>query len=459
MELPPEELPQNYREAIIKQLQEIHGKNAVAEAISEKYGLTSRSGSRESGVNIAPPMRSRNGEAELRRIRERIENYAKFKSENRLKWNVKEYILRIKLIDDLLTDLNTRIQSAEHDMKHTYGSLFRRLEKIAREYELIFLKNQMKRLDFIEKAIRTHNNSKWYKNLNAELDIQKDFLKDPALQKALDRNFRSRFRFLAESQGVTRSGSESRKKIRNDRNRTYRNIYDKLDKYRSTLLNPIIEIVYRTLQTEKKNGSFLHQGGGSDRTRRRQKPTRKNIPVRGFAVVQSTEKPWVKEPNYRRWVAKLRRHTHKVRREGEVEHPDNMCVDSEICKGDLGIPRRLMPQFTSPRDIQSFTRFAETKYGIKSKRSTRKAKQLRPSQEEINRERVEDVADDIRHKKLDPTVPLIVSADNFVIDGHHRWAAYRVDHPKKPMPVLVVDAPARDVLSVAATWGAKHHQF
>jgi len=192
---------------------------------------------------------------------------------------------------------------------------------------------------------------------------------------------------------------------------------------------------------------------------RKHKRTKKNIPVRGFAVVHSAEKPWVKEPNYRRWLGKLRRHTLKVRREGEDEHPQNMCVDSDICKGDLGIPRKLMPQFTSPRDIASFTRFAEKKYGIGSKRTTRRAARLRPSQEEINRERVEDVKEDIVEKKLDPAVPLIVSRDGYVIDGHHRWAAYKDHHPMKKLPVLLVEAPARDVLSVAATWGAKHHQF
>ena len=197
------------------------------------------------------------------------------------------------------------------------------------------------------------------------------------------------------------------------------------------------------------------QKGGRRNSRR----ARKNIPVRGFAVVQSAEKPWVKEANYRRWLTKLKRHTIKVRREGENEAPENMCVDSKLCRGDLGIPRRLMPQFTSPRDNQSFTAFAEKRYGIKSQRATRRAARLKPSQEEINRERVEDVQEDIVEKKLDPNVPLIVSRDGYVIDGHHRWAAYKSHHPGKKLPVLLVNASARDVLSVAATWGAKHHQF
>ena len=197
------------------------------------------------------------------------------------------------------------------------------------------------------------------------------------------------------------------------------------------------------------------KGGAVSRTRRRSR----SKPVAGFAVVHSEEKPWVKEPNYQRWLAKLRRHTAKVRREGDAKHPDNLCVDSDMCKGDLGIPRKLMPQFTTPRDIRSFMSFADKQYGVKSRKATRKAADLKPSQEEINRERVEDVKEDIVAKKLNPNVPLIVSRDGYVIDGHHRWAAYTSHEPSKKMPVLLVGAPARDVLSIAATWGARHHQF
>jgi hypothetical protein len=187
--------------------------------------------------------------------------------------------------------------------------------------------------------------------------------------------------------------------------------------------------------------------------------TRRKRPVNGFAVVESKEKPWVKEGRYKRWLTRLARHRAKVKREGDNDHPDNMCMDSDICKGDLGVPRKLMPQFTSAAAIRDFRAFAKKRYGIGSKRDTRRAGQLRPSQEEINRERVEDVQEDIVEKRLDPTVPLIVSADDYVIDGHHRWAAYKTKHPRVQMPVLVVDAPARDVLGVATVWGASNQAF
>ena len=179
-------------------------------------------------------------------------------------------------------------------------------------------------------------------------------------------------------------------------------------------------------------------------------------PVNGFSIVPSDSKPWVANKKYQTWLRRLRTHTKKR----DYHDPEDLCDASDnMCKGDLGIPRNLMPQFNTPADIKAYAGFIKTKYGIRSRRQTRKAKQLRPSQEEINIDRVEDVVEKIEDKKVDPNVPLIVSKDNYVIDGHHRWAAYKTRHPNKQLPVLVIQAPARDVIGSAITWGAKHQEF
>jgi ParB-like chromosome segregation protein Spo0J len=56
-------------------------------------------------------------------------------------------------------------------------------------------------------------------------------------------------------------------------------------------------------------------------------------------------------------------------------------------------------------------------------------------------------------------VPLVVSEDNYIVDGHHRWAAFRLKKPEKSLPVILIDAPIKDVLGIAVAWGAKHHEF
>ena len=116
-----------------------------------------------------------------------------------------------------------------------------------------------------------------------------------------------------------------------------------------------------------------------------------------------------------------------------------------------------MPQFASKAEVRSFIAFVRKAYHIRSQKGTRKANQLRPSQGEISRKRIKDLIKDDILKKIN--VPLIISKDNYIVDGHHRWAAYRVKRPDKPLPVMTIGAPIKDVLGIAVAWGAKHEQF
>jgi len=56
-------------------------------------------------------------------------------------------------------------------------------------------------------------------------------------------------------------------------------------------------------------------------------------------------------------------------------------------------------------------------------------------------------------------VPLVVSNNAYIADGHHRWAAFRIEAPTKPMKVVVIDAPIKDVLGMAVDWGATTQNF
>ena len=116
-----------------------------------------------------------------------------------------------------------------------------------------------------------------------------------------------------------------------------------------------------------------------------------------------------------------------------------------------------MPQFNSPAEIASFAKFVKKAYKIKSFKTKRKANELKPSQGEINRKRIKGLIDEGILDKVN--TPLVVSGDNFVVDGHHRWAAYRLKKPTAELPVVVIDAPVKDILGIAVAWGAKHQDF
>ena len=180
--------------------------------------------------------------------------------------------------------------------------------------------------------------------------------------------------------------------------------------------------------------------------------------IKSFPEENKTKK-WTNSANYKKWVRRLKtakktRHTSK----------EDLCVGSGgICKNDLGIPRKYMPQFTlrrapfSQNPLKKFRKYIKNTYNVKSYNSVRKAEELKPAQAEISRVRVNALIED--NVVDDMEVPLVVSSNGYIADGHHRWAAFRLKAPKKPMKVVVVDAPIKDVLGMAVDWGATTHDF
>jgi hypothetical protein len=177
--------------------------------------------------------------------------------------------------------------------------------------------------------------------------------------------------------------------------------------------------------------------------------------VRSALLKIHPEKPWTKKERYRKWVNRLSRS--QPRRNTRKE---DLCVGRKnICTGDLGIPRKYMPQFATKEELQKFLKFIRKAYHIDTKKTTRRANELRPSQGEISRIRIKKLIEEPFAILKKVKVPLLISKDNFIVDGHHRWAAYRLKLPHKPLPVIVVNAPIKDVLGVAVAWGAKHEDF
>ena len=168
--------------------------------------------------------------------------------------------------------------------------------------------------------------------------------------------------------------------------------------------------------------------------------------------VDHKSKAWTRKKVYKKWVKKLARKT------ARHSAKEDLCIGKKsICKEHIGIVRKYMPQFSSPAEIKQFTRFIKKVYGISSHATKMAAKEMKSSQKEISRERVESLIADNIFDKL--RTPILVSADNYVIDGHHRWAAYMMERPKVLLPVVVIDARIKDILGIAVAWGAKHEEF
>lgn len=113
-----------------------------------------------------------------------------------------------------------------------------------------------------------------------------------------------------------------------------------------------------------------------------------------------------------------------------------------------------MPQIY---DTKGFSKKIRHKFNVKSKTMKMKVGGLKPSQNEINRVIVDKVVKEIQRSKKQPHI--VVSKDGYVVDGHHRWAAYKKMNPTKKIRVLKMDAPIHDALGIAIATEKRRDAF
>lgn len=150
-----------------------------------------------------------------------------------------------------------------------------------------------------------------------------------------------------------------------------------------------------------------------------------------------------------------------------------------FCAKSLGIKRIDMPQFkTQPRpgseastwesdkngEVDGSKQFLEHLRGQKVKITEDKmpAAFLKASQREMVGAKVSGM---MRNKSYDPAKePIFVSRDNYVIDGHHRWAAVvgrdaadgkLGNEDAAMMKIIKIDMPISEVLIVSRDWTKK----
>ena len=107
----------------------------------------------------------------------------------------------------------------------------------------------------------------------------------------------------------------------------------------------------------------------------------------------------------------------------------------------LGIPRDQMPQVAAEHR-GALAQFLQAR-GIDWQNADVLPGSLKPSQADFNPGKVKKAMDWVG----DSERRILISSDDRVIDGHHQWMARLANHPNEPMPVVRLDAPARDILS------------
>lgn len=113
-------------------------------------------------------------------------------------------------------------------------------------------------------------------------------------------------------------------------------------------------------------------------------------------------------------------------------------IADELTKDSLGLQRRSMPQIIDQEDFKQFLR----KSNISFSKNTIFSHKLKPTQKHLNPEKIIKL---LKSSKSD-TKPIIISSDNYVIDGHHRWAVSVIKN--EPIVCLVVNRNAKNLLEV-----------
>ena len=124
----------------------------------------------------------------------------------------------------------------------------------------------------------------------------------------------------------------------------------------------------------------------------------------------------------------------------------NWCDAQPLCRGNLGISRKDMPQIRA-HAIKAFVLYAEES-GVRVLNTSRRVRDLRATQREINGAVVEDLAREGLYALLRER-PMLASEDGYILDGHHRWAALLTVDPEQEVELLEVQAPVREVLALA----------
>jgi hypothetical protein len=109
----------------------------------------------------------------------------------------------------------------------------------------------------------------------------------------------------------------------------------------------------------------------------------------------------------------------------------------------LGFTRNNMPQIEDDKQ-EEFLKHLEDQ-GIKYKKTKMKVSDITPAQKEIR----SDIATKL-FKDNSPKLkkPLVVSSDNYLMDGHHRWLAFYQDNQNTQVDVYKVDTTGKKLIDL-----------
>lgn len=124
-------------------------------------------------------------------------------------------------------------------------------------------------------------------------------------------------------------------------------------------------------------------------------------------------------------------------------HLAEQTVDVPEKEDTMGIARRDMPQIDS-KDLNHFFSHLK-KSDVSAIKRTVDPSKLKATQGQFNKSKIKGIMDGIESGKVE-SKPIIVSKDNYVMDGHHRWLAH--SNLNKDIDIHQVNVKAKKLIDV-----------
>lgn len=108
--------------------------------------------------------------------------------------------------------------------------------------------------------------------------------------------------------------------------------------------------------------------------------------------------------------------------------------------------RKDMPQVKTDDLGKAFNKLREMGIDVEEGKTTPDT--FKPSQKDIYQSKVDAILKRTSKSNLRTMKPLVVSKDNYIVDGHHRWKALLDGFPKERIPYIKIDLPVKKAIQV-----------
>ena len=109
------------------------------------------------------------------------------------------------------------------------------------------------------------------------------------------------------------------------------------------------------------------------------------------------------------------------------------------------LPRHTLPQIPADK-LEEFKKYCEGK-NISCSYVRIPVGKIIPIQKVLNKKKIKNIIDEGHDGG-----PLVISSDNKLLDGHHRWAADVVTDKTQPVTCLKIECPMEKLISLGHTF-------